>query len=101
MRMLFRIKFPHETFNSVVRSGKISETMKGLVREMKPEAAYFSEIDGHRGAVIVTDVPSDADIPRLCEPWFLKLNADIEIRVAMTPADLENSDLDTLGKRWT
>ena len=39
-------------------------------------------------------------IPALVEPWFLTFNADVEIRVAMTPEDLARAGLDALGKKW-
>jgi hypothetical protein len=67
---------------------------------MKPEAAYFSEQDGHRGGVLVVDVKDPSDVPRLAEPWFLTFNASVEFRVAMTPEDLGRAGLEELGKTW-
>ena len=39
-------------------------------------------------------------IPALAEPWFLTFNADVELRVAMTPEDLARAGLEALGKKW-
>ena len=67
---------------------------------VKPEAAYFTERDGHRGGVIIVNIESASQIPALAEPWFLQLNAECEIRIAMLPEDLQQSGLDELGKTW-
>ncbi len=74
--------------------------MKKILDDAKPEAAYFSEIDGRRCGILVVDLASAADIPRLAEPWFLTFNAEVKIRPAMTPEDLAHSDLSALGKKW-
>ena len=51
--------------------------------------------------MIVVDLADASKVPALAEPWFLTFNADVEFRVAMTPADLEKARLDQIGKRWT
>ena len=100
MRMLMQIKMPLEPFNTAVREGTIGKKMRRIMEAMKPEAAYFSEQDGHRGGVLVVDVKDPSDVPRLAEPWFLTFNASVEFRVAMTPEDLGRAGLEELGKTW-
>ncbi len=39
-------------------------------------------------------------IPALTEPWFLTFNADVELRVVMSPEDLKQAGLDKLGQKW-
>ena len=46
------------------------------------------------------NVPNDAKVPALAEPWFLTFDADVEIRIAMTPDDLKHSGIDGMGKAW-
>lgn len=67
---------------------------------MKPEAVYFSERDGYRGAVLIVDVPEPSRIPVLAEPFFLAFDATVKFRVAMTAEDLAKSGLDAIGKRY-
>lgn len=100
MRMLLDITIPHEPFNTLVRNGTIDEKMKNILADLKPEAVYFSEYDGMRGAVIVVNVPDAASIPAIAEPWFLTFEADVMFRIAMTPDDLAKSGLEKLGKKW-
>lgn len=100
MRMLMFVAFPLEPFNTAVRNGTVAATMKKILDDAKPEAAYFTELDGRRSGVLVVDLPSTADIPRLAEPWFLAFNAEVKFRAAMTPEDLGHADLTALGKKW-
>ena len=67
---------------------------------LQPEAAYFSERHGQRGALLVVNVESPSDVPRLAEPWFLTFEAEVEFRVCMSPEDLGRAGLDELGRHW-
>ncbi|MDR3740982.1 MAG: panthothenate synthetase [Terracidiphilus sp.] len=95
-----RIKFPLEPFNTLVRNGTIEAAMQKLVANSKPEAAYFTSLDGHRGGFLVVDMASASEIPHLAEPWFLTLNAEVTFHPAMTPEDLGRAGLNALGKQW-
>jgi len=101
MRMLMTVKIPVEPFNAAVRNGTASATMKKILDEIKPEAAYFTAQDGHRGGILIVNFDHSSAIPRLAEPWFLAFNAQVSFQPAMTPADLAEADLDSLGKKWS
>ena len=49
MRMLLNVKIPHEKFNAAVKDGTIGQKMQRILAELKPEAVYFTEYQGHRG----------------------------------------------------
>jgi hypothetical protein len=100
MKMLLTVEMPHEPFNSLVRSGKAGEVLKSILETIKPEAAYFTEQDGKRGAVFVVDVRNPSDVPALAEPFFLKFNANCKFRIVMSPEDLQKAGLDQIGKKW-
>lgn len=101
MRMLFEISFPHDEFNEAVENGSAGDMLERILKETKPEAIYFTNIDKQRGAIAIMDVKKASDIPSLCEPWFLLFNADIEMKVCMTPKDLGAANLDDLGEKWS
>jgi hypothetical protein len=90
MRMLLNVKFPHEEFNRAVRDGSIGN----------PEAVYFTERNGQRGAILIIDLIDPSKIPAFAEPWFLTFNADVEFHIVMTPEDLQKGGLEQLGKKW-
>jgi hypothetical protein len=100
MRMLLNIRIPHEPFNTMVRDGSIGEVMAKILEETKPETVYFTEQSGHRGAVLAVNIDDASAIPSLAEPWFLKFNADCELRIAMLPEDLMKAGLDRIGSKW-
>ncbi|MGF6854346.1 panthothenate synthetase [Paraburkholderia sp. CI3] len=100
MRMLLNIQIPNEPFSTLVREGQIGDLMRKILEDMKPEAIYFTEQQGKRGAVAVVEVADASAIPALAEPWFLTLDADCELRIAMLPEDLMKAGLDALGDKW-
>lgn len=100
MRMLLSVEFPHEPFNSLVRSGKAGEIIGRILESIKPESAYFTEQDGKRGGIFVVDLKAPSDVPAFAEPFFLNFQADCKFRILMNPEDLQKSGLDELGKKW-
>lgn len=100
MKMLMYARIPHETFNAAVRDGSAGQKLTRILEATKPEAVYFTELDGHRGAVMVVDLADPSKVPMLAEPWFLTFNADVQFRAVMTPEDLARAGLEALGKQW-
>lgn len=101
MKMLVHVTLPIEPFNSMVKSGTAGEIIGRVVDDIKPEVIYFTEQDGHRGAVMVVDVPSASSVPKIAEPWYLNFEAECEFKIAMSPDDLMQADLTNLGKKWS
>ena len=100
MRILVHAVFPLEPFNTYVRDGSIGAKMKRILDDLKPEAAYFTEFDGRRSAVLIVQMSDSSQIPSIAEPWFLTFNAECHFHPAMVPEDLAKADLATLGKKW-
>ena len=100
MRLLMQLTFPLEPFNSYAKDGSAGARIAKAMEAIKPEAAYFTEQDGNRGAVIIVNVEKDSDIPKIAEPFFLGFNANVQMRICMKPEDLAASGLDELGKQW-
>ena len=109
MRMLVQITLPPEDFNDKVRDGTIGETMQAILADIDPEAVYFTEMGGDRGAILIVDVENPSAIPRIAEPWFLQFNAAVHplkasgqrFAVRLAPPELAPGDLvlaDTEGQ---
>ena len=101
MRVLLDVKIPHDAFNAAVRDGSAGDKLKRILEATKPEAVYFTERGGQRGAIMVVNLDDPSKIPTFAEPWFLTFNADVQFHVAMTPEDLTRAGLDALGKQWS
>jgi hypothetical protein len=98
--MLVIAKMCPEAFNAHVKAGTAGAKVKRILEDLKPEAAYFTELNGHRTAVLIVDLPEASKIPAIAEPWFLQFNAHLEFHPVMSPEDLAHANLDALGKKW-
>jgi len=87
-------------FNAAVRDGSAGEKLKRILEATKPEAVYFMERDGQRGAIMIVDLEDPSKVPTFAEPWFLTFNADVRFHVVMSPEDLARAGLEALGKKW-
>jgi hypothetical protein len=88
MRCLLKAEFCTDQGNTAVRDGSLGKTIRSILDDLKPEAAYFLASNGKRTAYLVLDMQDASQIPAVAEPWFLALHADIEIVPVMTIDDL-------------
>jgi hypothetical protein len=100
MRMLMQVTLSHAAFNAAVKDGTVGAKLGKILDAIKPEATYFTEINGRRTAFLIVDMPDVAKIPSLAEPWFLTFEADVQFHPTMTPDDLRRAGLDGMGKQW-
>ena len=100
MKMLLVARFPTETFNAAVRDGTAGKKTEAILDALKPEAVYFTELEGKRTAIMIVNLESPSAIPALAEPLFLTFNAEVELRTVMTREELGAAGLVALGKKW-
>jgi hypothetical protein len=88
MRMMLKFTFPVEKGNAAIKDGSLGRTMESIMSKLKPEAAYFSPLDGQRGGMIFFDLAEPSQIVEAVEPLFLNLNAATELVPVMNGDDL-------------
>ena len=93
MRILLRVTFPVEPFNTFVKDGSASSKMKHILDDLKPEAAYFTELGGRRSGILIVHLESTSQIPAIAEPWFLTFNAQVEFHPGHAPRGFGQSRL--------
>lgn len=49
---------------------------------------------------MIVDVDTPSAVPRIAEPFFLILHAEVGFRICMTAADLAVADLGKLGRQF-
>ena len=91
MRCLMKVTLPTLEGNAAIADGSFPSTMKSILDDLKPEAAYFTEDNGARTALLFVNMENSSQIPAMAEPWFLAFNAKVEFRPAMNLEDLQNA----------
>jgi hypothetical protein len=89
MRVIARISIPVESGNKGIQSGSLPKVMQQTAEQWKPEAMYFTTFDGKRTAFIVFDLPDSSGIPVFAEPFFMELNAEVQLAPVMNGEDLQ------------
>ena len=90
MRFLMKVTLPVEKGNALVRDPNMGQRMETMMSDIKPEAVYFCVEDGQRTVYFVVNIES-TDLPRILEPAWLTLNADIKLIPAMNQEDFQQA----------
>ena len=86
MRFLFKISMPVEAGNADAKNG--FSAIRSILAQQKPEAVFFASEGGKRAAYLFIHMDDLSQLPAIAEPWFLALNASIDVAPVMTPEDL-------------
>jgi len=89
VRIMLRVTIPVEHGNKAIKDGSLAKTIQSFMDEHRPEAAYFFPQNGRRAALFFLDLKDTTDIPRIGEPLFIHLNADLEVTPVMSADDLK------------
>jgi hypothetical protein len=79
-----RVTLDNEAANAAIKNGTFGQTMQKIMEEVKPEASYFTTVDGFRGGYLIIDLKEPNEMIRAAEPFFLELNAMVELFPVMT-----------------
>jgi hypothetical protein len=88
MRFMLTFRIPPEEGNAAMKDGSFMSAFQSVLEELQPEAAYFSPIEGARGGYLVLNMDDASQIPAICEPLFLGLDATVQIHPVFTPDDM-------------
>ncbi len=77
MRLMLKFTIPVEKGNEAAANGEIQPAIEQLLEQVQPEAAYFMVEDGKRAGIVVFDESDPAQMTKINEPLFAKLNAAI------------------------
>jgi hypothetical protein len=89
MRVMAKITIPIESGSRAVKDGSIGELIQTAAERWKPEAMYFGTFEGLRTAFVVFDMPDSSDMVPFAEPFFMALDAEVEVVPVMNADDLQ------------
>jgi hypothetical protein len=89
MRVMVKFRFPNDSGNEVIRTGRIAQIVQGILDDLKPEAAYFFPDGGERAGLLVVDMENSSQVALACERFFFGLNAKVELTPVMAIEDLQ------------
>jgi hypothetical protein len=61
------------------------------MEDLQPEAAYFTGVDGLRGAYFIVNLDDVSELASKTEPLFQGLGATMQIHLAMTLEDVQKA----------
>lgn len=91
MRTMIRWTVPAEPGNKAIASGAMQESIQAMVRDLKPEAAYFFATGGDRSGMMVFNMTDPSQIPQIAEPLFQLYSAKVEFLPVMNADDLQKA----------
>jgi len=102
MKYLMTVRIPIERGNEALADPQFGHKMNELLTDIKAESAYFSIVDGQRGAYIIVNMNDASEMPGIGEPFFAWLDADVEFLPVMKPEDLgkEGPAIGAVMQKW-
>ena len=91
MRFLISCRFPTEKANADIKDGSFRQNLQSILEELKPEAAYFTDMDGARGGTFIINMDDASQLPAMAEPLSHGLGATIKVQLVMTPEGLQKA----------
>src|SRR5215208_5757638 len=84
MRFMLSFQMPTHTANALIKEGSFPQTMQSIMEDLKPEAAYFTDVDGARGGIFIINMDDASELPGVAEPLLHALGATIKLQLVMT-----------------
>ncbi|GAA3039828.1 hypothetical protein FHS39_004741 [Streptomyces olivoverticillatus] len=88
MRTLLRARLDTRAANDMIRDGTMAKHMEEILGQLRPEAAYFTTLDGGRTCLLVFDLQDPSQLPAVVEKFFLDMEAEVELHPVMNTDDL-------------
>ena len=99
MRTMLKATLDVVASNTALVDGTLPKVVQHVMQMIKPEAAYFTTIDGCRSCIMVFDMKDPSMIPVVAEPFFLNFNAKVEFTPVMNAEDLQKGVTEAMAER--
>jgi hypothetical protein len=89
MRLMMTFTIPVEKGNETAENGSMARAIQAAIDALKPEAAYFTLVDGLRAGMLFFEGSDPAAMMRVHEHLFKSLNAAVSTKPALTIDELD------------
>jgi len=89
MKFLVRLHMPTEHGNKMLQDPNFPKKLEGVLNQIKPEAVYFTPIEGERGIYMIVNLPSADMIATIVEPLWMTFNCKLDLTPVMELSDLQ------------
>ena len=102
MRFLAQATIPNESGNAFCVDKEMNRKMEAILSEVRPEQVYFGIENGQRCLFCIVNVDGGHDLPRIAEPLWLGLKADVKFTPVMNTEEFKKatSTIESAGKRF-
>lgn len=89
MRTLLKVSIDAVSGNKAILDGTLQKVVQSTAERLKPEASFFYAEKGKRTCVMVFDMKDSSEIPSIAEPFFIGLNAEVDLIPVMNAQELQ------------
>jgi len=83
------LHMPTEYGNKMLQDLNFTKKLEGVLNQIKPEAVYFTPIEGERGIYMIVNLPSADMIATISEPLWMTFNCKLDLQPVMELKDLQ------------
>src|SRR5688500_13669005 len=89
MRTLLKVEMEDvQAANDLIIKGELQNVFRDVSSIIKPETSFFYSDEGCRACCFIFDMKDTAEIPRIAEIFFIRLNAKVFFYPVMNPEEL-------------
>lgn len=91
MRVMVKFRFPTESGNAALKSGRIAKVLPQIMEDLKPEAAYFYSENGIRAGHFIVNMTDSTQILEIGERLWFGLGGEVEAVPVMSAEDIQKA----------
>ena len=91
MRFLVRATLTNAAGNALCTDKEMGHKMEAILSEVRPESVYFGIEHGQRSLFCIVNVDGSHELPRIAEPFWLGLKADVEFIPVMNQDEFKKA----------
>jgi hypothetical protein len=91
IRMMLKVEIPPEGGNQAIKAGQQGAIFEALIKQIKPEAVYFTQENGLRTVYFVYTIHNTADFAAIHEPLIQGFGARVYDIPALTWDELKQA----------